>query len=131
LVTAAGFLPVGFARSSAGEYAGGIFWVVAVSLINKWIVAVVFTPYLGLKLLPDLAKPGVHRDPDLIYDTRIYRVLRSVIKRLPALAQDGRRHHDAHVRHCDRRLRPGAAAVLSDVDAHRAVLRNASPGGHR
>jgi multidrug efflux pump subunit AcrB len=79
LVTAAGFLPVGFARSSAGEYAGGIFWVVGLSLIASWIVAVVFTPYLGLKLLPDLAKPGVHHDPDLIYDTRIYRVLRSVI----------------------------------------------------
>jgi multidrug efflux pump len=79
LVTAAGFLPVGFARSSAGEYAGGIFWVVGLALIASWIVAVVFTPYLGLKLLPDLAKPGVHRNPDLIYDTRIYRVLRRVI----------------------------------------------------
>jgi multidrug efflux pump subunit AcrB len=79
LVTAAGFLPVGFARSSAGEYAGGIFWVVGLALIASWIVAVVFTPYLGMKLLPDLAKPGVHRNPDLIYDTRIYRVLRRVI----------------------------------------------------
>src|SRR5215467_1765734 len=79
LVTAAGFLPVGFARSSAGEYAGGIFWVVGLALIASWIVAVVFTPYLGLKLLPDLAKRGVHRNPDIIYDTRIYRALRRVI----------------------------------------------------
>jgi len=79
LVTAAGFLPVGFARSSAGEYAGGIFWVVGLALIASWIVAVVFTPYLGLKLLPNFAKRGVHRNPDIIYDTRIYRLLRRVI----------------------------------------------------
>ena len=58
LVTAAGFLPVGFAKSSAGEYAGGIFWVVGLALIASWFVAVVFTPYLGLKLLPDFAKRG-------------------------------------------------------------------------
>ena len=47
LVTAAGFLPVGFARSSSGEYAGGIFWVVGLALLASWIVAVLFTPYLG------------------------------------------------------------------------------------
>src|SRR5262244_1111178 len=79
LVTAAGFLPVGFAKSSSGEYAGGIFWVVGLALIASWFVAVLFTPYLGLKLLPDLAKPGVHENPDAIYDTRIYRTLRRVI----------------------------------------------------
>jgi multidrug efflux pump subunit AcrB len=79
LVTAAGFLPVGFAKSSAGEYAGGIFWIVGLALIASWIVAVLFTPYLGLKLLPDLVKTGAHRNPDAIYDTRIYRTLRKVI----------------------------------------------------
>jgi multidrug efflux pump len=79
LVTAAGFLPVGFAKSSSGEYAGGIFWVVGLALIASWFVAVVFTPYLGLKLLPDLAKHGAHENPDAIYDTRIYRALRRVI----------------------------------------------------
>ena len=47
LVTAAGFLPVGFAKSSAGEYAGGIFWIVGLALLASWIVAVLFTPYLG------------------------------------------------------------------------------------
>src|SRR5213078_655080 len=62
LVTAAGFLPVGFARFVAGEYAGGIFWVVGIALVASWVVAVVFTPYLGLKLLPDYAgRP--HHDP--------------------------------------------------------------------
>ena len=81
LVTAAGFLPVGFAKSSSGEYAGGIFWVVGLALIASWIVAVVFTPYLGLKLLPDFAKHGIHNNPDAIYDTRIYRELRRLIER--------------------------------------------------
>src|SRR5215216_2519932 len=51
LVTIAGFLPVGFARSTAGEYAGNIFWVVGFALIVSWIVAVAFTPYLGVKML--------------------------------------------------------------------------------
>jgi multidrug efflux pump len=80
LVTAAGFLPVGFAKSSAGEYAGGIFWIVGLALIASWIVAVLFTPYLGLKLLPDLAKGHARDNPDALYDTRIYRALRGVIE---------------------------------------------------
>src|SRR5438132_4963142 len=61
LVTAAGFLPIGFANSSVGEYAGGIFWVVAIALIASWIVAVVFTPYIGVKLLPSFAGHRDHR----------------------------------------------------------------------
>src|ERR1700674_2229574 len=80
LVTAAGFLPVGFARSSAGEYAGGIFWIVSLALIASWFVAVLFTPYLGLKLLPDMAKPGAREHPDKVYDTRIYRALRRLLE---------------------------------------------------
>jgi multidrug efflux pump len=80
LVTAAGFLPVGFAKSSSGEYAGGIFWVVGLALIASWIVAVVFTPYLGFKLLPNLRKVEAHGDPDAIYDTRVYRTLRRAIE---------------------------------------------------
>jgi multidrug efflux pump subunit AcrB len=80
LVTAAGFLPVGFAQSSSGEYAGGIFWVVGLALVASWFVAVLFTPYLGLKLLPDFAKRRPHADPEAIYDTRTYRALRRVIE---------------------------------------------------
>ncbi|PWC76394.1 efflux RND transporter permease subunit [Azospirillum sp. TSH64] len=77
LVTIAGFLPVGFARSTAGEYAGNIFWVVGFSLIVSWIVAVVFTPYLGVKMLPAI-KPvaGGH---EAIYGTPNYRRLRGII----------------------------------------------------
>src|SRR5207302_8108591 len=55
LVTIIGFTPVGFARSTAGEYAGNIFWIVGFALIISWLVAVVFTPYLGVKLLTDIA----------------------------------------------------------------------------
>jgi len=84
LVTAAGFLPVGFAQSSSGEYAGGIFWVVGLALIASWLVAVVFTPYLGFMLLPDLAEGtearGERHAPEAIYDTRAYRALRRVIE---------------------------------------------------
>ena len=47
LVTAAGFLPIGLANSAAG-----IFWVVGIALMASWFVAVLFTRYLGLKLLP-------------------------------------------------------------------------------
>ncbi|MBK5957781.1 multidrug transporter AcrB [Rhodoplanes elegans] len=78
LVTAAGFLPVGFAASSTGEYAGGIFWVVSIALLASWVVAVLFTPYLGVKLLPTIA---VHHDGDLnaVYQGPIYRRLRAVV----------------------------------------------------
>ncbi|MCK9909018.1 efflux RND transporter permease subunit [Microbacteriaceae bacterium K1510] len=77
LVTVAGFLPVGFAPSTAGEYAGNIFWVVGFALIVSWLVAVIFTPYLGVKMLPAI-KPiegGTHA----IYDTPNYRRLRRLI----------------------------------------------------
>jgi multidrug efflux pump len=56
LITAAGFLPVGFAKSSAGEYTFSIFAVVTIALLVSWVVAVLFTPYLGYKLLPDFAR---------------------------------------------------------------------------
>ncbi|MBV8564965.1 MAG: efflux RND transporter permease subunit, partial [Methylobacteriaceae bacterium] len=64
---------------AVGEYAGGIFWVVAIALIASWFVAVVFTPYIGVRLLPDFAKGRANIDPHAIYDTRIYRALRGVI----------------------------------------------------
>jgi multidrug efflux pump subunit AcrB len=80
LVTAAGFLPIGFANSSVGEYAGGIFWVVAIALVASWLVAVVFTPYLGVKFLPNLKRLGHRHDPHAIYETRTYRALRRLIE---------------------------------------------------
>ncbi|NUS60894.1 MAG: efflux RND transporter permease subunit [Lysobacter sp.] len=59
LITAVGFLPVGLAKSSAGEYTISIFQVVGIALILSWLVAVLFTPYLGYKLLPE-HKKGAH-----------------------------------------------------------------------
>lgn len=79
-VTIAGFFPIGFANSGVGEYAGNIFWVLAIALLVSWLVAVTFVPYLGVKLLPDFAKH--HTEGDDHYDqyqTRTYRLLRSVI----------------------------------------------------
>src|SRR6266487_4554922 len=83
LVTAIGFMPNGFARSTAGEYTSNMFWIVGIALIASWIVAVVFTPYLGVTLLPNIAKrDGGHA---AIYDTphynRFRRVLGLVIRR--------------------------------------------------
>src|SRR6185312_8597699 len=79
LVTAAGFLPIGFANSAVGEYAGGIFWIVAISLVASWFVAVIFTPYIGVKLLPNITVHHNH-DPHAIYETRMYRGLRAVVQ---------------------------------------------------
>jgi len=79
LVTAAGFLPIGFANSAVGEYAGGIFWIVAIALVASWFVAVIFTPYIGVKLLPNITVHHNH-DPHAIYETRMYRSLRAVIQ---------------------------------------------------
>ena len=77
LVTIIGFTPVGFARSTAGEYAGNIFWIVGFALIVSRLVAVVFTPYLGVKLLPDIAPvAGGHTG---IYSTPRYQRLRRLI----------------------------------------------------
>lgn len=53
LVTAIGFMPNGYAKSTAGEYTSNMFWIVGIALIASWIVAVVFTPYMGVKLLPN------------------------------------------------------------------------------
>lgn len=59
VVTAIGFMPVGFAPSSTGEYMQSMFWVIAVALLASWIAAVVFTPWLGVKLLraEQISKP--------------------------------------------------------------------------
>ena len=59
-VTVAGFIPIGFARSSAGEYTFSIFAVVSIALIVSWIVAVLFAPLLGVVML---AKPKARASP--------------------------------------------------------------------
>ena len=79
LVTVAGFMPVGLARSTTGEYAGGIFWVVGVALLVSWVVAVVFTPYLGVLLLPN-PKPHTPGAAHSAYETPLYRRLRGLVR---------------------------------------------------
>jgi len=83
LVTAIGFMPNGFAQSTAGEYTSNMFWIVGIALIASWIVAVVFTPYLGVKLLPNLAPiEGGH---EAIYNTRRYNRFRKLLTRVIGL----------------------------------------------
>jgi multidrug efflux pump subunit AcrB len=76
LITVVGFLPIGLSKSTTGEYAGGIFWIVGAAVLFSWICSGIFTPYLAVKMLPnDLGK---HQHGDL-YDTKFYRSLRRMI----------------------------------------------------
>ena len=68
LVTVAGFVPIGFARSAAGEYTFSIFAVVAIALLASWVVAVVFAPLLGVWLL---------RKPKTIHSGEPGRIMRA------------------------------------------------------
>ncbi|WP_060481774.1 efflux RND transporter permease subunit [Pseudomonas sp. NBRC 111119] len=85
LITAAGFLPIATAASSTGEYTRSIFQVVTIALLASWVAAVVFVPYLGERLLPDLARQrearhgedGFAPDP---YATPFYRRVRRVVE---------------------------------------------------
>lgn len=77
LVTVAGFVPIGFARSGVGEYAGNIFWILAIALLVSWAVAVTFTPYLGVRLLPNPAPE--HHDSASLYQGPLYRRLRALV----------------------------------------------------
>jgi multidrug efflux pump len=80
LITAAGFLPVGFAKSAAGEYTFSIFAVVGLALLASWLVAVIFTPWLGVRLLNRdklMALAARHGgDP---YDAPLYRLFRRLV----------------------------------------------------
>ncbi|AXM98252.1 efflux RND transporter permease subunit [Pseudomonas plecoglossicida] len=85
LITAAGFLPIATAASSTGEYTRSIFQVVTIALLTSWVAAVVFVPYLGERLLPDLAKLHAQRHgngghaPDP-YGTPFYQRVRRVVE---------------------------------------------------
>lgn len=80
LVTAIGFMPNGFAQSTAGEYTSNMFWIVGIALIASWVVAVIFTPYLGVKMLPNIKQvKGGHA---AIYNTRHYNRFRRLLTRV-------------------------------------------------
>lgn len=80
LVTAVGFMPNGFARSTAGEYTSNMFWIVGIALIASWVVAVVFTPYLGVKILPQLKQ--VEGGHEALYETPRYNRFRHLLGRV-------------------------------------------------
>src|SRR5439155_11272162 len=76
LVTVAGFVPIGFAKSGAGEYCYSLFAVIAVALLASWIVAVMFAPVIGVTILPKTMKShdGGHREPG-----RFMRIFRAAL----------------------------------------------------
>ncbi|MBS3936305.1 MAG: efflux RND transporter permease subunit [Sulfuritalea sp.] len=81
LITAAAFTPVGFARSGAGEYAFAIFAVTTIALLVSWVVAVIFTPWIGYRILDEkaLRKYGEAHHGD-VYDTPFYRRFKALIE---------------------------------------------------
>ena len=80
LITAAAFTPVGFSKSAASEYTFSIFAVVTIALLVSWVVAVVFTPYLGYRLLdPKKLLEKAQRHGTDIYDTPFYRRFRALV----------------------------------------------------
>ncbi|NBW01239.1 MAG: efflux RND transporter permease subunit, partial [Betaproteobacteria bacterium] len=78
LITAAGFLPIGIAKSAVGEYTFAIFAVTAAALIVSWFVSVIFVPYLGYRMLR-APKRSATAPPQEHFDTPFYRYLRSVV----------------------------------------------------
>ena len=78
LITAVGFLPIGIARSSTGEYTFAIFGVTVLALVLSWLVSVYFVPYLGTWLLK--VKPHEAADqPHELFDTPFYNVFRKAV----------------------------------------------------
>ena len=76
LITVAAFMPIGFSKSTTGEYAGGIFWIVGTAVLFSWVVSGIITPYLAVNMLPK--DFGKHHGGDP-YDTPFYRKLRRAI----------------------------------------------------
>jgi multidrug efflux pump len=78
LITAAGFLPIGLAKSAAGEYTFSMFSVNALALLISWLVAVVFTPYIGFLLLN--VKPKASSEaPHELFDSPFYKKFRALV----------------------------------------------------
>ena len=78
LITAVGFLPIGLAQSTVGEYTFAIFAVTAAALLISWFVSVYFVPYLGVLLLK--TKPHAASDqPHELFDTPFYTRFRATV----------------------------------------------------
>jgi len=79
LITAAGFLPIGMAKSVTGEYTFAIFAVTSAALLISWVVSVYFVPYLGSRLLHTRAKVGDAEGPHELFDTPFYSRFRRAV----------------------------------------------------
>ena len=79
LITAAGFLPIGMAKSAVGEYTYAIFAVTVIALVLSWLVSVYFVPYLGTLLLKDKPKSATGEVHQEHFDTPFYRVFRRAV----------------------------------------------------
>ena len=82
LITAAGFLPIGIARSAVGEYAFAIFAVTVIALVLSWLASVYFVPYLGTLLLKPPAHvvaAGITDDPHEVFDSPFYTTFRRLV----------------------------------------------------
>src|SRR5689334_22892654 len=75
LVSVAGFLPVGFAKSGAGEYCFTLFAVVSIALLVSWVVAVIFTPYVGVAVLKEQPAGHAHGHGDTPMAARFRKML--------------------------------------------------------
>ena len=78
LITIAGFIPVGFAQSQAGEYVSTLFWVTGIALTISWFAAVYFTPWIGYRLLK-VRKGKAAGDAHDPFASRTYRAIGAVI----------------------------------------------------
>jgi multidrug efflux pump len=79
LITAAGFLPIGLAKSVTGEYTFAIFAVTSAALVISWVVSVYFVPYLGAKLLRVRPKVAEGEGAHELFDTPFYTRFRSMV----------------------------------------------------
>ncbi len=79
LITAVGFLPIGLAQSTVGEYTFAIFAVTAAALVISWLVSVYFVPYLGTVLLQERQKNGAHGQPHEMFDSPFYARFRDIV----------------------------------------------------
>lgn len=79
LITATGFLPIGMARSTVGEYTFAIFAVTTAALLISWVVSVYFVPYLGAKLLHSKSKMHEGEQHHELFDTPFYTRFRRAV----------------------------------------------------
>ena len=121
LITVAAFMPIGFSKSTSGEYAGGIFWIVGIAVLFSWVVSGLFTPYLAVKMLPkDFGKHHARRRsvPDAVLQEAA-----SADRPRHRAPLVGDRRHRGGTGACRRGHEVRAAAVLSEQLAARAHRR--------